>query len=324
MVRPGPSHRRMLQPGVLLKLNRHVHRRDRPRILRPTTAPGSNLGFPFMQTGRPGSASGGMDGKNGIAAASVTAVVFSLLLISGLAVFISSQNRATMYAAADKEGALSDAFVLLEGAGAANFLNEIQVDIGSKAMGCYSAGSTLSQFARTSTDLQESGGVQVTTSGQVIPASSRADNLSTISPYNGSVSDGLDFELRASAKGGSGGITLNRNETHFVHLGVHVQSAVADCANFLGSIARSLAASTPSNCTFSDISPVYVPLIGTMTRAAAGGGFVLQVSVGLSTGPHCSADVVVRLGQLEIQGISGRFDAWFEEEATVPIRPRVG
>ncbi|MDE1852707.1 MAG: hypothetical protein KGI38_03045 [Thaumarchaeota archaeon] len=259
--------------------------------------------------------------RRGIGASAASAVIFSVLLVSNLAVYVASQDRARLYAQADGADSLGDSALILAWAGGADILIEAQSFLAGSAFGCSTAVSQMAQETGSLIDHQRGGGVDVTTTASLVQGGTTGDNMSFLSPYEGSVSGSFDVSLHMVATGAlpGSGVTLQRSETHLVHLDFHLSKLTSDCAAAVAAITSSTSSADLPNCTAASMAPLMGRASQGPASDASQDGFEFSLAYGITSSPSCSVDFVVSLEQDGIQGVSGTFSVRMEEGASVSI-----
>lgn len=256
-----------------------------------------------------------MGTRLGVGATSASAIIFSILLVSNLLVFASSQDRERLLTQADEADSLADGATALVGAGATNILVRSQGFLSSGPLGCSTAVGSAASFVNGLTDIQRSAGLVVVTSAVLVDAGSVNDNLPLLSPFNGTVPGEFDISLESSVTGGlaAAGVSFTRSESHIAHLPLRLEKLVGDCTAGLNQVSETLSATTVHNCTIKFVSPVVARAIQGAEAAAAADGFQLVVSYTLVQGPPCGIDFRVSVAQEGVQGPGGGFSTLVEE-----------
>lgn len=255
--------------------------------------------------------------RRGLGATLVAAAVFSVILVAGLSVYAAAQGREGLYSRADAEDSLSASFGVLESAEGVNLIMGVQGLVGSQPLWCPTALATIAQGVRSLVQLQSDGNLTVRSQAELIPATDVTDDFPPLRPYNGSVAGELDLALAINGSGSSGSdVTLSRAETHYVHLGLHLDSAVRDCTNAVSAIQHALTESGLPNCTYSGAGAAVNDAVRGPASAAEADGFEFGVSYSVAAGQSCRVTFLVSLSQDGIQGPEGPFGSLFEEGAS--------
>lgn len=254
--------------------------------------------------------------RRGIGATSASAVIFSVLLISNLALYVASQNREAMYRQSDAEDSLGDGEAAMAGASGADMLAHAQAFLGSETFDCPTAPVAVAAEVGALSDLQRVGNLTVSTSAEMAPGVQAGDNLSMLAPFNGSVSGDLDIALRVVATGEdrAAGVTLGKTETHLVHLPARLQAEYRDCTGAVVSLIDILSAALPYNCTATPVGPLVESASRASASAVAGDGFLFGLSYALTETIPCTVVFVVSVEQQDIQGPAGGFSVRMQEE----------
>ena len=250
----------------------------------------------------------------------VASVMFSIILVAGLAVYAAAQGREGLYSAADAEDSLGDSFQVLAAAGGFNLLLGLQGFASSHLLGCSTALAALSQEASGLTDLQSAGGLTVSSSAKLVPGPDADAAVPGLSPYGGSVAGDLDVALTSTGAGSAGpGVTFDRTETVFAHLPLRLVGAVQDCGALVNAIRDVLAGASAPNCTAAAVTTITEGAVRGPAAKAAADGFQVRVSYQVAQGGSCRVSYSVTLEEPGVQGPGGVFTARFEEGGTAPL-----
>ena len=251
--------------------------------------------------------------RRAIGASTASAVIFSVVLLSNLAMFAASQDRASLYDTAEVEASLSDTALALTASVAVNLLTSLQSFLASTTMACSDVMGAVSSYVPTIIDREEAGGVAVTASARMT-GGALGDNLSLLRPFNGSVPGMLDLLARFDSQGGSGssGVWLDRTESHALHLPVMLDGGASACAEAVGLASESASATAMPNCTSTAIDSWLSSTTSSLRDAAQTDGFVLSTAVdGLASSPCSVSYLILAVGTFE--GVSGTVSVRFEE-----------
>ena len=237
----------------------------------------------------------------------VAAVVFSALLVGDLAVYVASQDRAVLYSEGDASDAMYQQFLVLESAGGADILFGTESMLTSAPLWCPAASSGVARGVAALSDVQASDGVYLSVHAEVGGASSEADNLSALSPLDGSVPGDVNIVLRVDATGSDGpGVSFAIAEVHYVHLGLRLRTAVSRCEAAAAAVAGAL--SRPAaNCSSALLGEEAASALRGQARSASDEGFALSLSYSVSRAATCSVSFEVPLSQAGIQGLPSKF-----------------
>ncbi len=249
----------------------------------------------------------------------VAAVIFSALVVSDLAVYAASQDRAVLYSEADASGSMYQRFSVLEAAGGADILVGAQSFLASSTFQCQSAASEVGRGIGGLSDAQASHGLEVAVRASLGGQGQGADNLSALRPLDGAAGGDLNIALYVTASGSAGpGVSFAKAEVHYAHLGLRLQAAVGRCeaaaAAVSGAFSRPLA-----NCTSGAVESEAVGAVRGQAIAASREGFVLAVSYAVTAAPGCSVSYDVSLVQPAVQGLSSNFAVRFSESGQVTV-----
>ncbi len=250
-----------------------------------------------------------MERRLGIGATSAAAVVFSVILLSNLLVFAASENRTSLYSQADASDLLGDEATALTGAAATNILAEVQSVLSGRAMNCLTASGEVSAAVASMTGVQREGVLAVTIASREVTGVNAVDNLSILTPFNGSLAGDLTLELDVSAKTVTplDRVSLDRDVTHFVHLPVRLDAAVGDCLGAVASISRTMSAVHLSNCTTKGVGPIAEKAASGPAASAGADGFNFGFKYSVVDQDPCQVKFQVTIEQTAIQGPSGSF-----------------
>ena len=261
--------------------------------------------------------------RAGVGATAASAVVFSLLLLSSVAVYASSQDRARLYAQADAADTAADRFAVMRLAGGADVLYLVQRSLSSSPLSCGSANSTAAEATASASWSQRAGNLTVAVRGSLAGSGAGQDNLTALAPLDGGVDGDLNIDLLVSGSGTAPpGISFSRTEVHLVHLGVRLSAAVSDCESAYGEITAALKGSEPDNCTDSAVGATVENALGRAESMASGDGFSLRMAYDVADASGCSVAYDLILQQGGIQGVGGVFGVTLEETGLVSLTPR--
>ncbi len=250
----------------------------------------------------------------GVGATAASAVVFSIILVSNLALFVGSQNRASLYLQSDAEDLLAGEADALAGSAATNLLLGAQSILAAGPIDCSTAASNLAAAIGSLRDVERSGTLTVLATSREAPDLYSPDNMSMLSPFNGSVMGELNVGLSLSVTGGvpAAGVEFARNETHLGHLPVHWDSALRDCVGALRAVAASVTAAHPSNCTADAVAPLMAAAAAGPEATSTADGFAFEFAYSIAGTDPCSVGFRVSVTQFAIQGPAGEFSVQLE------------
>jgi hypothetical protein len=257
--------------------------------------------------------------RRGVGATAASAVVFSILLVANLAVFVSSQRRSVLYGQADVENMLGGGAVVLEAAGGADVLIGVQRFLSAGRFECQTAYGVIANEVASLSIFQQGENLTGSAKAQLSRSGEVSDNMSLLSPFNGSVPGDLTLAVRYTAIGGlpTVGVSLNRTETHIVHLPLRLERAASDCLSAITTMTSYLANALPRNCTFMTVASLMDEASRTPATNARSDGFGFGLSYAIISQASCTVSFVVTYKQEAIQGIVGPFSTSFEEQAVV-------
>ena len=251
----------------------------------------------------------------GIGGASASAVVFSVILLSNLALFAASQNRATLYSQSDASDMLGDEAEALTGSAATNILLEVESFLAAGAMDCSAATGQLSAHISSLVDIQESRLLNVSATAEFLAMGS-PDNLSIVFPFNGSAAGELSLAVTATAKSGPpiAQVSYSRSVLHEVHLPVRWASEVRDCLDSLSSVSAKLSDTRVANCTAGEVTPAMEAATSGPASAATADGFVFGYSYSIADPSPCTVNFRITVEQAGVEGPGGAFNVLLSGE----------
>ena len=245
----------------------------------------------------------------GVGATTASALIFSVILISNLAVYYASQGRELSYS----RGNLADSYYVggraLMGSEGTNALLRLQGFLGSGPFECQGAMDSAAKEVQGFGESETEGGVTSRVAVTLASAGASADNLSMLAPYAGYAPSGVSLALHFSVVGGlpASGVYYARDETHFVNLPVRLVALARDCTGALSDLEAALESSSPGNCTSTDLSPLVAAAAREPESAARLDGFGLGVSFEIKGQNPCSVALDVQIEQGGVQGPGGIF-----------------
>jgi hypothetical protein len=261
--------------------------------------------------------------RHGVGATVAAAIVFSVILVSNLAIFAASQDRARLYVQANAEGSMSAEFVVLSAAGGAEALSAAAQALGSGPLACSTATRALNIELGLFSYIQERAGVTVSVRTRAVVGGSAADNLSMLSPFNGLAPGDLGIRLNLTASGSDAGagVSFNKHETHYAHLPVRFSAGVADCTEAVALVEEAASGTDPVNCTRQWVDPIMRAAVLTPASEASADGFSFRLDYSITASAGCSVVFTVTLEQDGIQGPSGTFTLLLRGEEVASFVP---
>jgi len=260
--------------------------------------------------------------RSGIGASAVTAVIFSVLLISNFTVFMAAQDRQKLYIQADTEDSLSNGASVLAGVSAISLLGRAQDALAATTFICSTAVESTAKLIADLSDIERIDGLTVITSASLAPSAPYNDNMSMVKPFDGSLAGYVDIllEIRAFGSSASAGVSLEKTEAHLVHLPVRLEAASSTCTAGVELLKASLEGSRPSNCTASAIGPILTRASSgpSAMAASAGLGFGIRYTIDGSTG--CSVYFTLYISQNGIGGPHGAFSVRMQQAGVAYLR----
>lgn len=266
--------------------------------------------------------SSGMVKRTGIGASAVTAIIFSVLLVSNFTVFMAAQDRQRLYIQADAENSLSSDALVLGGVGAMNLLGTAQDYLATTGFNCATAVQSSMNMLASLYDVERTGRLTVVTSASLAPGVDENDNMSMLKPFDGSQSGYVDISLRISSSGSytSPGVSLERTESHLVHLPVRLEALASICSMGVRTLEASLEGSRPSNCTTSAVAPILSRASAGPAGMASSAGFAFGVSYAMDDSVGCSVHFNLDISQNGIEGPHGSFSVRMQEGGFADLR----
>jgi hypothetical protein len=264
----------------------------------------------------------GLVKRSGIGASAVTAVVFSVFLISNFTVFMAAQDRQKLYIQSEAEDSLSNGALVLAGVGATNLLGRTQDFLAATAFNCATALESSANLIAGLSDIEQNDRITVVTSAALAPSANADDNMSMVKPYNGSLGGDVDIVLgvRASGSYASAGVSLERTESHLVHLPVRLEAAASVCAAGVEMLRGFLEGSRPSNCTSSALGPILSEASAGPSSMAASAGFGFGVRYAIDDSRGCAVYFNVYISQDGIDGPHGSFSVRMQQAGLAYLR----
>ena len=238
-----------------------------------------------------------------------SAVIFSVLLASGLSVYHAAQENDWLHLTSNAADAIADDGIAFEGAAGTNILLREQALLESSLFDCGSASATVSGEIEGLADTQASANLTVVTAAGPASQGPASDNLSMLAPFGGYFYGLVDTVLHEELKGAASplGVSYAKNETHYVHLPVRMGEMASDCDQALSDIEDAVSNTSLPECTASAVNSVIAKAEGGSSSRAAGSGFQLAVDSALVGAAPCSVDVRVEVSQVGVVGPAGSF-----------------
>ena len=250
----------------------------------------------------------------------VASVAFSVILLSGLAVYAAAQGNVALYSASDAETTLYSSYQVLSAAAGFDLLVALQGAVSSHVLGCGTARAALSHEASSLSDSQSGGGVSLRASVAVVSGATAEDNMTGLKGYDGGVAGYLDVAMTFTGSGSEGAdVSFDRSEVHYAHLPVRIYSAVKDCMDAAAAITKAIAGSPGLPCAPSSVGAAVEGAMRGPSEQASADGFALTVSYGVVRTGSCSATFSVYLEQEGIPGPAGNFTARLAEAGGAPL-----
>ena len=261
----------------------------------------------------------------GVWATAASAVIFSILLLSNVIAFSASQGREVLYTRADAADFLNDEAAALMGASGTDVLLAVQAGIAAATLGCSTALRTTADLVGALVEEQNAQGVTVTTDSALAAVGSVTDNLSSLNPFDGSVSGDLDVRLAMVVSGNlsAEGTSMAKHETHYAHLPARVAAMAADCESAYGLVRDAVSISEPANCTSEDVAPIIEGAAGLAASMVGADGFKFGLGYSISVDPTCAVKFAVHVEQTGVQGPGGPFSVQLEQEGAATFAPTV-
>jgi hypothetical protein len=263
--------------------------------------------------------------RTGIGASAVTAVIFSVLLVSNFTVFMAAQDRQRLYIQADAESSLSSDAIIMGGIGAMNLLGRAQDYLATTRFNCANAVQSSTSMLANSYDLERTDRLTVVTTASWDHGGYESDNMSMLKPFEGSQAGYFDISLRISYSGSyrSPQLSIERIETHTVHLPVRLEALSSTCSTGEKMIEGSLEGSRSSNCTISMVGQIISRTSAVLTAMAASEGFAFNIRYTIDDSIGCLVNFVLFVSQNNIHGPRGSFSVGMEQAGFAYLRPVV-
>ena len=259
----------------------------------------------------------------GIGAASASAVIFSVILLSNFALYTASQDRERLYSQSDAEHSFVVSAVALMGATGANLLLEAQSAIGSETLDCSTATAIVASEIGSLGDVQRAGDLSVFAYSRGVAVGYSTDNLSMLAPFNGSVASdlGVSVGMHAVGRDDSSGVSMSKFESHLVHLPVRLGSLVANCLGSLQTLSKAVSSTHLANCTTSTVTPILSKVTLGLAANASREGFQLGIGFAIASAKPCSVSIHVSIEQADVQGLGGAFSVRLQTEGLASFAP---
>jgi hypothetical protein len=255
--------------------------------------------------------------RSGLGATLAASVVFSVILVSGVAVYVASQGSAALGSVADSEDSLKDGYYVLAGAGATNILTVVQEFLSSNTLPCQSAAAAAAREVGSLVDVQRAGNMTVTASASLVDSGPVYDNFTIMKPFGGSAPGTVDIAVRFAGQGeGAPGVAFNRTETHYVHLGVRLAAESAACEQAAAGFAALVRGSLAPNCSSTSVSPVVQGAADGAGSIAEAGGFASGLTYSIGGNGSCTIEYTLWIQQSGVSGPAGPFNVRLEESGS--------
>jgi hypothetical protein len=272
-------------------------------------------GFPAASDtyGRSGSSS--MGKSRGIAATAASALIFSTLLISNLALVSSSQDRQRLYSQADAGDTLFDQSMAAAASAEAKALLRAEASIGTTVMDCRTAGATVAAMISGISIVENAGNVSVMASTDRSASETSYDDHS-LSPFDGFISGTVNIPVSIYAFGSSDGVQFTTNFVVPTHLPVRIETAVADCVSTVKAIEAALSESVLRSCNATMIESVLRGVSSESASMTARDRLDYGFSYVLANSDPCEVLFVVTIEQTGINGPGGIFSLRLREDGS--------
>lgn len=262
-----------------------------------------------------------MVGRTGVAATLSAAVVFTVLVLSNIALQSAALNSSQYASTADSEKRiLADAHVL-EGTVAYSLMYGAQIALASNAMAC-SGTSAPPPWLQGLTASQSSAGVTVSgtvAEGGGLPTS----DLGLLRPFNGSAPGGLNFtlEISAVADDALSGVEFSETSMAQANMPVRYSAGAQTCRYSSAEMAAALGGAKMVNCT-TDALPANISALSDALVARAGSqGFGLRFAYSTYPAASCVVVLTTTVLQSDVKGPGGPFTARWSETVSVATLP---
>jgi hypothetical protein len=249
-------------------------------------------------------------------------LVFSSLLLANFALFASAGQRERLSATANSESLISDTGTILVGTEGVGLLSGLQEFLAAHTLDCSSANQEVGSFVGSLGESASESGLTVSESAAIGVDQSQHDNLSTLSPFNGSSPGGVSLTVRIHSSGESavGDVAYDRAEIHYLNLPVRLDQMMSLCQGAVQEVASVLELPTFPTCNASAVAPILAALERSLERQASEEGLASSIAYRLVRSTACIVDFTVGVSQPGADGPEGPFTAALVAEGSAPVR----
>jgi hypothetical protein len=247
--------------------------------------------------------------RKAVAATLASVLLLTAMVAADATVVAASDNLASSAQMSKLEATESLLRQYSTGSAAVQSLAQVQSFLSSNPANCASLPQYLGSISAKGSSSGEDSGVSYKSNATAAAVSgdqvSRTDNLTVAAPFSGYLRGALNLRatLSTTEVGGGGSVSLDRNETHMLHLPISPASSSSLCASTLASLGASLS-SWSCNATLAQAG--FDSAMPSLLTSAAARGFFL--AAGWAPGTGCSATYWIMLVELGVEGVTGRFD----------------
>jgi hypothetical protein len=247
--------------------------------------------------------------RRGVGASIAAASLFSLLLVSNFAMLGAAQDRERLNGRWDAESYLYDSAQVLTGTVALSILDNVQAILSKGVFDCSNARALVSEEVAGLSTSVNIGPLRVSELVSVSPDVKADDNLSMLSPFNGSGDGRLSLSLMVIASGdlSGAGVGFSKNDTHVLNLPVRFSEILAFCTDSVRVVGDYLSRTSVTNCTWDVIGPVASSVGANLAGDARRMGLTYSLSLQIESKTDCRVSFRSSVSQLGIEGPGGQF-----------------
>jgi hypothetical protein len=247
--------------------------------------------------------------RRGVGASIAAVSLFSLLLVSNFAMLGAAQDREKLNGRWDAESYLYDSAQVLTGTVALTILDGAQAILSQGLFDCSNARALVSEEVAGLSTSAVSGPLGVSELVSVGPDAKADDNLSMLSPFNGSGDGRLSLSLKVIASGdlNGAGVGFSKNENHVLNLPVRFSEILAFCTDSVHVVGDYLSRTSVTNCTGDAIGPAAFAVGASLAGDARRMGLTYSLSFQVESTTDCRVSFRSMVSQLGIDGPRGQF-----------------
>ncbi|HXW37262.1 MAG TPA: hypothetical protein VEJ36_05110 [Nitrososphaerales archaeon] len=250
-----------------------------------------------------------------VGATLASAILFGSLLISNFGLVAAAQQTDRFASLSNEEQSVYARGYLLLGIVTLDLLDRVQQGLETSTYRCPDVATETSELVAASTSVESSGEFRAAASAALGTGGRAGDNLTAISPFDGWLEGGLDLVVRASATGGTQGVsTFSKDETHLANLPIGFEELPAVCLGDFSEAVLLLSFIGPELCNSSGVGSEISWIAAAFESAASRQGLSAFISF-LTSG--CVVAISLSVSQNGVLGPLGRFSWTVSESGTV-------